>query len=63
MSRCALVGMLVTMLVAFAGRPAAVAMAYWTDVNVLICGVVTAVCFFVPGLKYHRQRLRAARTV
>jgi serine/threonine-protein kinase len=42
---------------------AAVAMAHWTDVNVLICGVVTAVCFFVPGLKYHRQRLRADRAV
>jgi serine/threonine-protein kinase len=27
--------------------------------GVLLFGVVTAVCFFVPGLKYHRQRLRA----
>jgi len=42
---------------------AAVAMAYWTDINVLICGVVTAVCFFVPGLKYYRQRSRAGRAV
>ena len=24
-------------------------------------GLVSAVCFFVPGLKYHRQRLRALR--
>jgi serine/threonine-protein kinase len=27
--------------------------------GILLFGVVTAVCFFVPGLKYHRQRLRA----
>jgi serine/threonine-protein kinase len=26
--------------------------------GVLLFGVVTAGCFFVPGLKYHRQRLR-----
>jgi serine/threonine-protein kinase len=26
--------------------------------GVLLFGVVTAVCFFMPGLKYHRQRLR-----
>jgi hypothetical protein len=25
--------------------------------GVLLFGVVTAVCFFVPGLKYHRLRL------
>jgi serine/threonine-protein kinase len=30
--------------------------------GVLLFGVVTAVCFFVPGLKYHRQRLRARRS-
>ena len=24
-------------------------------------GFISAVCFFVPGLKYHRQRLRAMR--
>jgi serine/threonine-protein kinase len=30
----------------------------YPDFGVLIFGVVTAVCFFVPGLKYHRQRLR-----
>jgi serine/threonine-protein kinase len=29
--------------------------------GVLLFGVVTAVCFFVPGLKYHRQRLRARK--
>jgi serine/threonine-protein kinase len=27
----------------------------------LLFGLVTAVCFFVPGLKYHRQRLRSRR--
>ena len=27
----------------------------------LMFGAVSAVCFFVPGLKYHRQRLRALR--
>ncbi len=26
--------------------------------GILLFGVVTAVCFFAPGLKYHRQRLR-----
>jgi serine/threonine-protein kinase len=28
---------------------------------ILLFGFVSAVCFFFPGLKYHRQRLRAAR--
>jgi len=27
--------------------------------GILLFGMVTAVCFFVPGLKYHRQRVRA----
>jgi serine/threonine-protein kinase len=27
--------------------------------GVLLFGVVTAVCFFVPGRKYHRQRQQA----
>jgi serine/threonine-protein kinase len=27
--------------------------------GILLFGVVTAVCFFVPGLKYYRQRIRA----
>lgn len=30
-------------------------------VGPLLFGAVTAVCFFVPGLKYHRQRLRGLR--
>lgn len=29
--------------------------------GVLLFGVVTAICFFVPGLKYHRQRLRGRK--
>ena len=27
----------------------------------LMFGLASAVCFFVPGLKYHRQRMRALR--
>jgi hypothetical protein len=27
----------------------------------LMFGTMSAVCFFVPGLKYHRQRMRALR--
>jgi serine/threonine protein kinase len=30
--------------------------------GVLLFGVVTAVCFFLPGLKYHRQRRRARQS-
>ena len=33
-------------------------MAIWPAYGPIIFGVVTAVTFFVPGLKYHRQRLR-----
>jgi serine/threonine-protein kinase len=39
----------------------AVPMSLWPDYGVLMFGAVTAVCFFIPGLKYHRQRLRARR--
>jgi serine/threonine-protein kinase len=39
----------------------AVPMCLWPDYGVLMFGAVTAVCFFAPGLKYHRQRLRARR--
>ncbi len=39
----------------------AVPMALWPDYGPLMFGAVSAVCFFVPGLKYHRQRLRALR--
>jgi serine/threonine-protein kinase len=37
----------------------AVPMAIWPRYGILLFGLVTAVCFFVPGLKYHRQRLHA----
>jgi serine/threonine-protein kinase len=34
-------------------------MALYPDYGTLLFGFVTAVCFFIPGLKYHRQRQRA----
>jgi tRNA A-37 threonylcarbamoyl transferase component Bud32 len=37
----------------------AAAMAAWPEYGILLFGAVTAVCFFVPGLKYHRQRLQS----
>lgn len=37
----------------------AVPMALYPDYGILLFGIVTAVCFFVPGLKYYRQRLRS----
>ncbi len=40
----------------FAG---AVLIALLPQFGVLLFGAVTAACFFFPGLKYHRQRLRA----
>jgi serine/threonine-protein kinase len=36
-------------------------MALFPEVGPLLFGLVSAVCFFIPGLKYHRQRLRSAR--
>jgi serine/threonine-protein kinase len=33
-------------------------MCLFPDVSVSIYGLVSAMCFFVPGLKYHRQRVR-----
>jgi serine/threonine-protein kinase len=36
----------------------AIPMALFPQVGPLIFGAVTAVCFFVPGFKYHRQRSR-----
>lgn len=38
----------------------ALAMARFPDYGHLIFGVVSAACFFFPGLKYHRQRVRGA---
>lgn len=34
-------------------------MAAWTAFDLITFGVVSAVCFFIPGLKYYRQRLRS----
>jgi serine/threonine-protein kinase len=34
-------------------------MALYPDYGILLFGALTAVCFFVPGLKYYRQRLRS----
>jgi serine/threonine-protein kinase len=36
----------------------AIPMALYPDYGPLMFGAATAACFFVPGLKYHRQRLR-----
>jgi len=36
-----------------------VPMALMPDYGILLFGTMTAVCFFVPGLKYYRQRQRA----
>ncbi len=33
-------------------------MCLFPDVSVSIYGLISAACFFVPGLKYHRQRVR-----
>ena len=38
-----------------------VPMALIPDYGILLFGTVTAVCFFVPGQKYYRQRQRARR--
>ncbi|MFO0902400.1 MAG: serine/threonine-protein kinase [Pirellulales bacterium] len=38
----------------------AAAMAYWPNEAHLIFGAVSAASFFVPGWKYHRQKLRLA---
>jgi serine/threonine-protein kinase len=37
----------------------AIPMAIWPQYGVVLFGVVSALCFSIPGLKYHRQRLRA----
>jgi serine/threonine-protein kinase len=36
----------------------AIAMALWPNWAHAILGIVSACCFFFPGLKYHRQRIR-----
>jgi serine/threonine-protein kinase len=37
----------------------ALLMTRYPDYGILLFGIVTAVCFFLPGLKYYRQRLRS----
>ncbi|HXG08712.1 MAG TPA: serine/threonine-protein kinase [Gemmataceae bacterium] len=39
----------------------AIPMALFYEVGPLLFGLATAGCFFFPGLKYYRQRVRAAR--
>lgn len=39
----------------------AVPMALYPTCGPLMFGLVSALCFFLPGLKYHRQRLRSLR--
>jgi serine/threonine-protein kinase len=36
----------------------AILMALFPEVGVLLFGIMTALCFFIPGLKYYRQRTR-----
>src|SRR5207244_7813377 len=36
-------------------------MALFPAAGILLFGTVSAVCFFVPGYKYYRQRIRALR--
>jgi tRNA A-37 threonylcarbamoyl transferase component Bud32 len=40
----------------------AVLMSIFPSVGITIFGLVSAACFFLPGLKYYRQRVRAGRT-
>jgi eukaryotic-like serine/threonine-protein kinase len=41
----------------------AIPMAIYPEYGPLMFGFVSAVCFFVPGLKYHRQRLRGLQSL
>lgn len=43
---------------AFALFACSFAMAQWPDVAHLIFGVIAALCFFLPGWKYYRRRLK-----
>ena len=40
----------------------AIPMAIYPEYGPLMFGFVSAICFFVPGLKYHRQRLRGLQS-
>jgi serine/threonine-protein kinase len=39
----------------------AVPMALYPEIGPLLFGAVSALCFFIPGLVYHRRRLRQER--
>ena len=39
----------------------AVLMAMWPDYGLFLFGLVSAACFFIPGLKYYRQRMQSTR--
>lgn len=39
----------------------AIPMALFPQFGPMMFGIVSALCFFIPGLKYHRQRLRTLR--
>src|SRR5439155_18518586 len=41
----------------------ALVMAVLPQVGILLFGILTAACFFFPGLKYHRQRLRGLKAI
>ena len=47
---------------AFALFLTSIVMACWPDYGLTVFGVISGLCFFLPGLKYHRQRHRA-RTI
>jgi serine/threonine-protein kinase len=36
-----------------------IVMARWPDYGLTVFGVISGLCFFIPGLKYHRQRHRS----
>jgi serine/threonine-protein kinase len=39
----------------------AILMALFPNYGLFLFGLVSAACFFIPGWKYHRQRLRSNR--
>ncbi len=46
---------------AVAGFATALPMAWWPEVGITLFGVVSSLSFFLPGWKYHQQRLRSRR--
>ncbi len=39
----------------------AIVMAIFPEYGLFLFGLASAACFFIPGWKYHRQRLRSGR--